>query len=189
MLCHQKNTKTQSLFFRLINAVRKPELTRHLVPPRSRELGRVQVSCSLRHHLQDWCDLSEAMWPLSHASCLHDLNLTSPVIIVEQIQYWVFISHNHKKKISTKYDKLTLSVQNEHIFQILLEQTQNFYQLKSWHSGTKCSCVWISVFTYCQGKWPVFSVRMRMKIQISIRFLLEEQKGTRGDWIQWLRSS
>lgn len=100
MLCHQKNTKTQSLFFHLINAVRKPELTRHLVPPRSRELGRVQVSCSLRHHLQDWCDLSEAMWPLSHASCLHDLNLTSPVIIVEQIQYWVFISHNHKKKLA-----------------------------------------------------------------------------------------
>lgn len=100
MLCHQKNTKTQSLFFRLINAVRKPELTRHLDPPRSRELGRVQVSCSLRHHLQDWCDLSEAMWPLSHASCLHDLNLTSPVIIVEQIQYWVFISHNHKKKLA-----------------------------------------------------------------------------------------
>lgn len=100
MLCHQKNTKTQSLFFHLINAVRKPELTRHLDPPRSRELGRVQVSCSLRHHLQDWCDLSEAMWPLSHASCLHDLNLTSPVIIVEQIQYWVFISHNHKKKLA-----------------------------------------------------------------------------------------
>lgn len=100
MLCHQKNTKTQSLFFHLINAVRNPELTRHLDPPRSRELGRVQVSCSLRHHLQDWCDLSEAMWPLSHASCLHDLNLTSPVIIVEQIQYWVFISHNHKKKLA-----------------------------------------------------------------------------------------